>query len=305
MEDSWGFWTQDRIAVTVVDGPDPVADVPVELQDADGATIWQARTDNAGEAELFPNLFDETFGPYTVSVGEGSKRVTEEDVLPAGETRLEISYSSAAPEAVLDLMFIIDTTGSMGDELSYLQSELEDAIERVTDEQAIDVRLALTFYRDDGDAYVVRSFGFSDDISGQISSLNSQSAGGGGDYEEAVEEAMEDAVSQDWSDSARARLAFLVLDAPPHHTSANIASLQASTMEAAELGIRVIPVAASGVDKDTEFLLRFMDVSTGGTYTFLTNHSGIGNDHIRPTVGQVELEYLNDLIVRLISEAVE
>ena len=41
---------------------------------------------------------------------------------------------------------------------------------------------------------------------------------------------------------------------------------------------------------------------TGGTYTFLTNHSGIGNSHLEPTIGEYEVEKLNDLLVRVISE---
>lgn len=53
--------------------------------------------------------------------------------------------------------------------------------------------------------------------------------------------------------------------------------------EFAKNGIKIIPVAASGVDKDTEFMLRFFEVATGGTYVFITNDSGIGNDHIDAT----------------------
>jgi hypothetical protein len=41
---------------------------------------------------------------------------------------------------------------------------------------------------------------------------------------------------------------------------------------------------------------------TGGTYTFLTNHSGIGNDHLEPTIGDYEVEKLNDLMIRVIKE---
>lgn len=69
-------------------------------------------------------------------------------------------------------------------------------------------------------------------------------------------------------------------------------------------GIRISAVASSGVDKETEFLLRFLGIRTGGSYIFLTDDSGIGGDHIEPTVGQYEVELLNDLLVRVISEAV-
>ena len=64
-------------------------------------------------------------------------------------------------------------------------------------------------------------------------------------------------------------------------------------------------MAASGVDKNTEFMLRFFAIATGGTYVFLTNHSGVGLDHIAASVGDYEVEPLNSLIVRLIGEYTE
>jgi hypothetical protein len=64
----------------------------------------------------------------------------------------------------------------------------------------------------------------------------------------------------------------------------------------------IIPIAASGIDKSSEFLFRFMVQSTNGTYCFLTNHSGIGGDHVAATVGDYQVEYLNSLMVRLIKK---
>ena len=48
-----------------------------------------------------------------------------------------------------------------------------------------------------------------------------------------------------------------------------------------------------------------MAIFTDGTYVFITNHSGIGNDHIEPTIGEYQVELLNELIVRLIGEYTE
>ena len=78
----------------------------------------------------------------------------------------------------------------------------------------------------------------------------------------------------------------------------------ANARTAAGKGIRIVPLAASGVDKELEFLLRLTAIATGGTYTFLTNDSGIGGDHIEPTIGEYQVEILNDLLVRVISAAV-
>ncbi len=69
---------------------------------------------------------------------------------------------------------------------------------------------------------------------------------------------------------------------------------------AAKKGITIIPLAASDTDKQTEYLMRTFALLTNGTYTFLTNDSGIGNNHIKPTIDSYEVEKLNDLLLRLI-----
>ncbi|MDE7233584.1 MAG: hypothetical protein K2N29_00810, partial [Ruminiclostridium sp.] len=57
---------------------------------------------------------------------------------------------------------------------------------------------------------------------------------------------------------------------------------------------------SSGVDTETEFLCRSFAAATGGTYTFLTDHSGIGGSHHEPTIGYYQVEKLNDMLVRII-----
>ena len=93
---------------------------------------------------------------------------------------------------------------------------------------------------------------------------------------------------------------FLVLDAPPHDDEQIKQQVREEIRLAAEKGIRIIPVAASGIDKSTEFLLRSFSLATDGTYIFITDDSGVGDPHLKPTVGEYQVEKLNDLLVRLI-----
>ena len=66
------------------------------------------------------------------------------------------------------------------------------------------------------------------------------------------------------------------------------------------MGIKIVPVSASGINKGTEYLLRSFAMATNGTYVFITNDSGVGNEHIEATVGEYQVEKLRDLIARLI-----
>ena len=45
-------------------------------------------------------------------------------------------------------------------------------------------------------------------------------------------------------------------------------------------------------------------MASGGTYVFLTDHSGVGNPHLEPTIGPYDVEKLNSLLVRLIDNYV-
>jgi hypothetical protein len=303
--EAWGFGAWDRVALRVLSGEAAVVDARVELRDSTGQLNAEGRTNALGEVDLFPVVFGGGACPCTAIVSQGGVSVTAEGLEPAGELRTELQLEGAgSPDQVVDVMFVVDTTGSMGDELEYLKEELADVMTRAVEATSLSMRLSLNFYKDEGDEYVVESHPFTEDLDEAQGWLASESASGGGDWPEAVEEALDDAIAgHDWSESAQARLLFLVLDAPPHHDAGRVARIQQVTAQAAAQGVRVIPVAASGIDTDTEFLLRSIDIVTNGTYLFITDDSGIGGDHLEPMVGDYELEFLNDLLVNLIVEA--
>jgi hypothetical protein len=303
----WGIDTLARIPVHVHAGDAALLDAKVTLVGAEGAILWQARTDAEGRAELFAGPFGTVQGPYTVraELGGESAEAVVESTMWMEPVALELAIE-AAPITQLDLMLVVDTTGSMGDELSYLQRELLDVVERAQAlaGDAVDLRVGLTFYRDDGDDYVVRGFPFTSDIAVTSADLGAQSANGGGDWPEAVHRGLESALAADFRDTPTVRLLLLVLDAPPHEGQETVGRVQDAVEDAAAKGVRIVPVAASGIDKGTEGLLRQAAILTGGTYVFLTNDSGIGGDHIEPTIGDYQVEYLNDLLVRLIHDAI-
>jgi hypothetical protein len=78
------------------------------------------------------------------------------------------------------------------------------------------------------------------------------------------------------------------------------AKIRTLTKQAAGKGIRIVPITASGTGKATEYLMRSLALGTNGTYTFLTNHSGVGNSHLEPTTDHYDVESLNDLLVRVL-----
>ena len=78
--------------------------------------------------------------------------------------------------------------------------------------------------------------------------------------------------------------------------------MQKSISKYSETGIKLIPVFCSSYSKDCEFMCRQCAILTGGTYVFLTDDSGVGGEHVVASVGQYQVEKLNELIVRLIDK---
>ncbi len=204
------------------------------------------------------------------------------------------------PHATLDVALVIDTTGSMGDELQYIQSEF-DALSAAIEGQYPDAeqRWALVLYRDVGDEYVARSIDFQAAGEGFRMLLAEQSAGGGGDYPEASDAALEAMNQLRWrSDEATARLAFWVGDAP-HHTD-RAAALSAAIEVAHTQGVHLYPVASSGVDELTELSMRSAAQLTLARYVFLTDDSGVGGEHKEPSIPCYFVTRLNDAILRMV-----
>lgn len=81
---------------------------------------------------------------------------------------------------------------------------------------------------------------------------------------------------------------FLILDAPPHFE--HIERYKNAVIKAAKMGVKIIPVTASGINRETDFLMKFTSILTNGTYTFITDHSGIGGDHLAPVHDEYEVE---------------
>jgi hypothetical protein len=295
------FDTRHKIDVTVRNNDIVLQGAAVELYDQSQNRIYAAMTDARGVAYLFPKAGEiSSLSEVKVSFGEQTVNVpysVENDSLTVN------MEEEANKKDMMEIMFVIDTTGSMGDEIAYLKSEIDYVITEVKEANPDSaIRLALLIYRDVSDVYVTRYFDFTTDIEKQKANLSLTQASGGGDFEEAVDVALEEAVSKDWSAENTTKLIFHVLDAPPHYRQENMTKYHDAIVKASQKGIRMIAVASSGIDKYTEYLLRNEAMMTGGTYVFLTSHSGIGGDHLEATVGETVVEYLNRLLVRLINE---
>lgn len=274
----------------------PVPFANVELACADGGRITLATTAD-GKVTFFPEVDQLGRDVWVRTRGEDWRTVS----IPAtrGAQRIDFTVDRAA-QAVrkLDLMLVIDTTGSMGDEIRYLQSELAAIIDGVKARHPqLDLRLGFVFYRDLGDDYVTSTVPLSADIAAGQAALKQQGASGGGDYPEAMDQALIRAAGQAWRADA-AKTMLLVADAPPHDQNFGKTWLAAEHLRAKR--VHIVPVAASGVADKAEYVMRAMAAATQSRYTFLTDDSGIGNPHAPPAIDCYQVTRLDALIRRVI-----
>ncbi len=120
--------------------------------------------------------------------------------------------------ADLDLVFVMDATGSMRQEIEDVQRSLLGIV-RVLHRLAPTLSVGFVAFRDTGEEYVTRAFPLSPMTGGNLAQIQGfvqrMSAKGGGDYPEAVAQALRQAVDMDWRDEAQGRI-VLIGDAPAH-----------------------------------------------------------------------------------------
>jgi Mg-chelatase subunit ChlD len=121
----------------------------------------------------------------------------------------------------LEMVFVLDTTGSMGGLIDGAKQRIWGIINDVMQKPSKPrVRVGLVAYRDNGDEYVTKLLPITEDLDKVYTTLMDYRADGGGDTPENVRKALAEGVENSgWSPSKTnlAQIVFLVGDAPPQN----------------------------------------------------------------------------------------
>src|SRR5829696_927977 len=155
------------------------------------------------------------------STGFGQKtRVARNSVAP-GKRPPERVKTVADQRDVLEMVFVLDTTGSMGGLIDGAKQRIWGIINDVMQKPSKPrVRVGLVAYRDNGDEYVTRVLPITEDLDKAYTTLMDYHANGGGDEPENVRKALAEGVrNAGWSAAKQglAQIVFLVGDAPPQN----------------------------------------------------------------------------------------
>lgn len=133
------------------------------------------------------------------------------------EPTTQVPLAPAAGKA-LDLVFVLDTTGSMGPYITAAKNSITAIAARLTQAESYDVRFGLVAYRDhppQDTSYVIQAFALTDSLEVHHEQLCSLSAAGGGDGPEAVAAGLKASLESEWREDAT-KVVVLIADAPPH-----------------------------------------------------------------------------------------
>ena len=271
-------------------------------------TLFEGLTYANGQTLFFPRALQETGSAESFRVSAEKDGVSLSLDFPRGaETDWELTLDATASydgDVPLDVLFLLDSTGSMADEIDRIKDTLLSISARISDlPSQPDLRLGMVSYRDRGDEYVTRVFDFDADAGRFSNTIRSVQADGGGDEPESLNEALHVALNKpDWRDGDAIRLVFLLADAPPHLDYLQDYDYAEEMVEARKRGIKIFSVASSGLNWRGEYIFRQIAQHTMGRFIFILYESpggGMGTPH---DVGEYTIERLDSLIVRLVEE---
>jgi Mg-chelatase subunit ChlD len=283
--------------------------------------IATLRTTATGTAYFFPGAYGDASGQsYTLTVEKGLYRERFTLTTDERDAVWPVTLGAAPTRAPVqvDVLFLLDATGSMGDEIDQLKDNVLSISAQIDAlPSRPDVRFGLVHYRDRGDEYVVRRADFTSDTQAFQRELQDVMAGGGGDDPESLNEALHVAINEmDWrSATDTVQLVFLLADAPPHLDYSQDYSYADETLRAAEMGIKIFPIGSrldggNAYQQQAEYVLRQIAQFTGGSFIFLTYEDTPRSDGDPGTEYHVpeesySVEDLDALVVRLVQNELD
>lgn len=183
-----------------------------------------------------------------------------------------ISSAQAAATRQLDLVFLLDATGSMADELSILKSGLDEltaGLASISNDTTL--RYGFVIYRDQAKNDSTELLALTDDWALFAENLMAVTAVGGGDYPENLQDGLDQAVTgMNWNPEGE-RLVILLGDAPPHLDAGATASLAETLLAAATQNITIFSIGSDGLAETDVDIYQQIAEAGNGRFIFVSN----------------------------------
>ncbi len=250
----------------------PILNAKIKIY-SDGKLLRTGTTYADGTFLFFPSEYNEKRYKYRAVVTYMQKK-KEVTIDRQDKRKVDITFDlsrQVIKNIPLDILFIFDTTGSMGEEIRRLKKMIEDINLNLT-ELSIKPRLrfGMVLYKDKRDLYVTKVVHLTGNLDKFQKELNKVKAGGGGDEPEDLQAALKDAIKEiEWNNDG-VRLGFIITDAPPHLDYSQDYTYVNASKDAGKKGIKLFTIGTGGLDTMGEYILRQISQYTYSKYIFLT-----------------------------------
>lgn len=298
----------------------------LNIKDAQGKSLPDAKIKIfAGKTELesglsysdgrylfFPSEYKRRYYEYRLEV-EYSGITKKMIIYRQGKREIDISMTNiqkaSSEDIPLDILFILDTTGSMGEEIRRLRNSIEIINLNISEiSPTPDIRYGMVLYRDIEDVYNTKIIPLNDSLPEFQNQLSMVRADGGGDRPENLQAALKDALTKiSWRKNG-VRLAFIITDAPPHLNYDQKYTYVNAVHDAKKKGIKLFSIGTGGLPLGGEYVLRQISQYTFANYVFLTygekgeSEGGAPGSVSHHTGENFQTDKLEAIIIRKVKE---
>ncbi len=304
----------ERILIHITDRDGkPVSNADIKITHSQ-TVLTQGKSLSDGTFLFFPSEYDSDYNAYTVSAAYGQETVSR-NIERKGRREVTLQLNTARKffqQVPLDIVFILDATGSMGEEIRQLKNSIELINLNISAlSSKPQVRFGLVAYRDRGDDYVTRTVKLTGDLEKFQKELSTIEAGGGGDEPEDLQTALYEAVHEMPWNTDGIRTGFIITDAPPQLYPNQKYTYVSAAQEAKSKGIKLFSIGCGGLPLKGEYILRQISQYTMGKYIFM--HYGEKGESTGGKTGSVshhtgsnyETDKLEAIVIRFIKEELQ
>ena len=195
----------------------------------------------------------------------------------------------------MDILFLLDASGSMAEELATLKASIDGIVSRLSTLPSASLRYGFVTYRDQTKTDSSQTFELTDDWALFATNLNAVTAVGGGDYAEDLSTGLYQAITSiDWQPDA-VRLLILLGDAPPHIDTPGTVPYDEALLLASEQNITIYTIGSN--DLNEEGIAIYKDIAQSGNGRFISIPNSSENAQtadLATAIVDIVLEVLND-----------
>lgn len=314
-KEDWQLSFDKRLSFVIRDKNNVgISNARIRLVNTFGKATWETKTDNFGRAELWENLFlssGET-GTSKIEVNylDSTYYIASWETFPNGVNFVQLPIEKmTTPATHLDVLFAVDVSGSMKNEMGYIKDQLHSVTEALDTLYADSTYLVGSiFYRAKGNSYEMKMTRFEYSSVAFQNVLHTIQAGEGG--VEPIEEVLDSALHAfSWRDSTHIRMLFLFMDEAPMFSSSMNQRLHKAIRKAALMGVKIIPVVTKSFAYNPtglEYLSNGFALATNGSSIYfgtpaLTSLSNEDTDTVKaPGVVNDQVLSLSQILLQSI-----